>query len=312
MSRYRVYGSILESAVPFPDLPTASAADGSPRWRIEQHESLPPMQDESCLGAERLYDDVHARLFAHRDGWRIVVDDTGAFDLGDAGLVRAAPRADAWDDFVRAHLLGRVLATLQYRDGWLPLHASAVATTEGTIAFLGPKGVGKTSLAAALVQAGAPLVSDDTLPIEPSAPPRAHSGVRTLRVRDDVREQLALGDVGERTREGKRAVNIPKGTYDTDTPRPLAAIFLIAPSSVAVDLDAVHRTPYAPVLAAAAVTAHVKCGAMLGSAAAGDLLARAARIVHHVPVNQLSVTRDVARLPEAAATILGWYGGPPR
>lgn len=309
MSRYRVCGSVLESAIPFPDLPAADAAEGPARWRIEQTDALAEMVDASCLGAERLYDDVHARLYAHRDGWRIVVDDTGAFELGKDRVVLAQPREEAWEDFVRAHLLGRVLATLQYREGWLPLHGSAVAAAEGTIAFLGPKGVGKTSLAAALMRAGAPLVTDDTFPVEPSAPPQAWPGVRTLRLRDDARERLSIGEEGERTREGKLAVRIAAAG---DAPRPLAALFLLAPSADTARAEAALRTPYSPVLAAAAVTAHVKCGAMLGSAAAGELLSRVARIVHHVPVHQLSITRDLARLPEAATTVLGWYGGPAR
>lgn len=308
--RYRVYGSVLESALAFPDLPEASAGDGAARWRIELADTLAEMRDATCLGSERLYAEVHARLYAHRDGWRIVVDDTGTFELGRSNVVLVQPRADAWEDFVRAHLLGRVLATLQYRDGLLPLHGSAVATAEGTVAFLGPKGVGKTSLAAALVQAGAPLVTDDTLPVEPSTPPLAWPGVRTLRVRDDARAQLALGSDGERTREGKLAMAV--AAADVDGPRPLAAIFLLAPSPEVSREAAAIRTPFAAVLAAAAVTAHVKCGAMLGSAAAADVLARVARIVHHVPVHQLSITRDLARLPETAATVLGWYGGPAR
>jgi hypothetical protein len=309
MQRYLVYGAVLESAVPFPDLPIATPGAGAARWRIERYESLPPMHDEVCLGAERLYAEVHARLFAHREGWRIVVDDTGSFELGHATTVSVVPRIGAWDDFIRAHLLGRVLATLQYREGWLPLHASAVATPRGTIAFLGPKGVGKTSMAAALVRAGALLVTDDTLPVEPVDPPMAWPGLHTLRVRDDAREGLGLGEDGERTRDGKLAMDL--GGEGDATPRRLMALCLLAPS-VDLERDApITRTRFTNVTAAAAVMAHVKCGAMLGGGAAGTLLSRIAGIVRSVPVYQLSVTRDLTQLPVVAATLMEWTDSDP-
>ena len=311
MPRYRVYGSVLQSEVPFPDLPAAE--DGTAvRWRIARRDQLPEMVEATCVGAEPLYQDVHARLYSHRDGWRIAVDDTGGFELGEDGQILAAPLPDAWPDFVRAHLLGRVLATMLYNDGWLPLHGSAVATGQGTIGFLGPKGVGKSSLAAALVQEGAPLVTDDTFPIEIDSPPLAWPGVFTLRVRDDAREHLAFGDVGAITREGKRAVAVEPSVATAHEPRPLAALFLLAPSDSVARADAAVRVRYSSVLAAAAVTAHVKCGRMLGNGAAAEMLARVARIVHHVPVYQLSITRDLSRLPDAARAILGWYDGPAR
>src|SRR5690606_29457157 len=137
MPSYRVYGSLLESDIEFPGLPEVTAAGtAAPRWRIQRRDALPPMRDAAPLGAETLYSDIQARLFAHADGWRIVVDDTGAFDIGGSGDILAAPLPEAWSDFLRSHLLGRVLSTAMYRDGWLPMHASAVSTREGVIGFL--------------------------------------------------------------------------------------------------------------------------------------------------------------------------------
>lgn len=162
---YSVYGERLASDLPLPELDEIPA--GPARWTASVATTLPPMEGAVELGAECIYGDVHARLIRHAHGHRIVVEDTGTFDLSeDRTRITIVPLTGAWDDFVRAHLMGRVLATALHLDGLLPLHGSAVATAEGVIGFLAPKGYGKSSLALALTTAGAWLVSDDTLAID--------------------------------------------------------------------------------------------------------------------------------------------------
>lgn len=312
MPRYRVYGSLLESDFEFPGLLSVAAEDAAvpPRWRLQRHDALAPMRDARLLGADPLYRDVQARLYEHTDGWRVCVDDTGEFDLTADGHIVAAPRPDAWDDFVRSHLLGRVLATALFRDGWLPFHASAVSTREGVIAFLGPKGVGKSSLATAFVAAGAPLVTDDTLPVEPSTPPMAWPGIHLLRVKPDAREAVALDATGTETREGKREIAVTDERLREERARPLAALFLLAPITDDARSEAATSLPFSPALGAAALVPHVKGAQMLGRESAAPLLARLATLVHLVPVNRLSVVRDLQRLPDVVASVLERYGGP--
>ncbi len=310
MPSYSVYGMTLESSVELPEL---APSTGTPaRWRFSVVDALPEMQDAREVGAERIYDDVHARLYSHRDGRRVVVDDTGAFDLDRHRRILCQRTPTSWDDFVRAHLLGRVLATAMYDDGWLPLHGSAVATREGVVAFLAPKGFGKSSLALALARAGAPLMTDDTLPIEPRVPPRAWPGVHSVRARADALEALGIAPAGEPTRDGKVALLATHALPIATAPLPLSAIFLLSPSEDTDRPDVLVRTPYTATLAALAITPHVKVGAMLGAEATTTMLQRVATIANMVPVNQLSISRDLARLPEAATQLLEWYGGPAR
>lgn len=60
-------------------------------------------------------------------------------------------------------LAGPVTATVLGQLGHPLLHASAVVTPAGTVAFLGGKGRGKSTMAAAFIQRGAALLTDDML-----------------------------------------------------------------------------------------------------------------------------------------------------
>lgn len=302
---YEAYGEHLASSIEFPELREAA---GPARWTFEEVPRLAPMHGARELGADLLYADVYARLFAHAAGHRIGVDDTGDFDIAtDRRAVRCAPKTDAWPDFVRAHLLGRVLSTAMFLDGRLPLHGSAVAARDGVLAFLAPKGFGKSSLALALSEAGARLVTDDTLPVEDGAEPRAWPGVHSLRVHDDALAAVGTPRPELDTREGKRVVTGLEVERLQREPAPLRAIYLIAP----VDPQAreVERIELSPTLSAISVVAHVKIGRMLGPESAATMLERAASIARRVPVFRLVLPRDLDRLPAIAGRILDWHGG---
>ena len=304
---YTVYGESLRSTIVLPEL--LERSNGDARWTFETAARLEPMSNPSELGSDLLYADVHARLHEHAAGHRIIVDDTGSFDLSaDRRLVRCEERPGAWPDFVRAHLMGRVLATALYLDGLLPLHASAVETRDGVIAFLAPKGFGKSTLALALVTAGARLGTDDTLPIDPLKVPLAWPGVHSLRVHEDALDALDADRPELATREGKRVVTSMPGDRLQRERLPLAAIYLLDP--VGPEVVATTREEMPAMLSAIGVVAHVKIGRMLGPAAAAPMLERAAAIVREVPVFRLHAPRDLARLPETAAMILGWHGMP--
>ncbi len=329
LQHYRVYGHCLASTVVFPELRAVDPAEvGGVRWRFATAPALPPMVDATPLGAEQLYEGVAARLLAHRDGHRIEVDDTGSFDLAtDRRTITLQPRPGAWPDFVRAHLVGRVLGTALYLDGLLPLHGSAVETRAGVIGFLAPKGFGKSSLALALTQAGARLVTDDALPVAlgaradgasadgapadgGAAAAQAWPGVSSLRVHDDA--VAAVGAVGAadsalRSREGKQIV---APAEVVSRPLPLAALYLLAPTSGG-DATTLRATALPPTLAAISVLSHVKIGAMLGPGAAAPMLARAAALARAVPVHRLQLPRALPTLVEVARTLLQWHGGAP-
>jgi hypothetical protein len=83
----------------------------------------------------------------------------------DGRFVQAEPADGVGHDVARllAHGLPRAARWVQRR--YLVLHASAVVTPLGAVAFAGPSGMGKSVLAVALARRGAPLLSDEVLPV---------------------------------------------------------------------------------------------------------------------------------------------------
>jgi hypothetical protein len=324
--RYGVYGAVLDSAMKFPELRVAPD-DAPTRWTFDTVPTLPAMRTPIALGDDHIYGAVHARFFQHAEGHRIQIDDTGTFDIApDRRTLRWEERGDAWPDFVRSHLTGRVIATALYLDGLLPLHGSAVETAAGVIGFLAPKGYGKSTLALALTQAGGRLVTDDTLPIElptsvgtpgaldvaadaaPRAVAQAWPGVHSVRLREDSMRAIGTVHPAVETNEGKQIITDIPGDRRTQQAAPLAALYLLDP----VHPQGAEATwaPLPSMLAAISVVAHVKIGKMLGAAAAPVMLERAAAITRHVPVRRLQMPRDLTRLEAVARTILSWHETP--
>jgi hypothetical protein len=62
---------------------------------------------------------------------------------------------------IRVFLLGSVLAALLHQRGLLVLHGSAIETPAGAVLFVGPSGIGKSTLAAAFHQRGYSVLADD-------------------------------------------------------------------------------------------------------------------------------------------------------
>jgi hypothetical protein len=132
---------------------------------------------------------------------------------------------DAWQRLLIAQALP-FAAVLQ---GLEVLHASAVVAEQGAVAFLGPSGAGKTSLALALCRRGASFLADDVLALEAAQDTLVgHPGAAVAGVeRTEADSMLGAGHLQQRdvlavnTRE--RIVQIPQAA----APAPLQALFFL-------------------------------------------------------------------------------------
>ena len=304
---HSAFGGVLCSGIPFPELPHAVEC-AAPHWTFAVVDRLEPALDAREVGREALPGDASVRLLRHRAGARVEYSDTGAFDVDAKGRdIRWERRDGVSDEAVRTDLISRVLAAALHVAHVPVLHGSGVVADGRAITFLAPKLHGKSTLATAMVRAGALLLSDDALAVDAGAPPMVRPGVHSVRLWDDVAERLA--PAADRTALGtKRLLRDLPPEQLAHAPAPLEAIYLLAPSA-ADTFETVSRERIAPVPAALAILRQAKLGELVGGAEAPAMLEWAVAIARTVPVYVLRVARDLDRVSSAAERILDWHAG---
>lgn len=169
MTIYRLYGIQLAT-----DLPLASYlphGEGPADLQVRRVERAPVALDWGALPPRYRspYQNAEGEstMQAYQaEGWELLrfTDVADFFLRGDAIACLVAAGAEAAE--VEIALLGVVLACWLGAKGLPSLHASAACVGGGAAVFLATNRGGKTSLAAALSQAGHALLTDDLLPLE--------------------------------------------------------------------------------------------------------------------------------------------------
>jgi hypothetical protein len=123
----------------------------------------------------------------------IRIENIADFEISGGRLIRVWPAASATEKDIDIFLFGVVWATLCHQRGMLPLHASAIVTGAGIVAFAGHSGAGKSTIAASLCSLDYELVTDDILPVSFNrSVPGAWPYLRRLKLRPDSFIPLAL------------------------------------------------------------------------------------------------------------------------
>lgn len=156
---YQAYGLLIHSQIQCPELSPASGSSTLPDVTIRLAQPVSAVcepGEESCFqvlpGAFRLFISGVARYIVEN---------------GNSILIE--PQAGVPIDKVRLFLLGSAMGALLYQRGLFPLHGSAVNTKWGAMIFVGPQGMGKSTLAAHFLRRGYTLLSDDVCAIIPAA-----------------------------------------------------------------------------------------------------------------------------------------------
>ena len=97
---------------------------------------------------------------------RFTFPGAGSFLVRDGNRVLVTPDLPTDLALLRLYLQGMMLAALLSQRGYFVLHASVVQMGNSAIAFVGPVGAGKSTLAAALRARGYTVVADDNAAID--------------------------------------------------------------------------------------------------------------------------------------------------
>jgi hypothetical protein len=309
MNTYQVFGGVLRSELEFPELD--AAVRGEPDWTLTVTTS--PARElalDAPLGEDRVDQGVIVHAYATPTGFRLVYDDTGVFDVTAGGREIRWHRPLSVDlEAARLDVLGRVLALALHASGWLSLHGSAVALGEGAVAFLAPKGNGKSTLAFALMRGGGALMTDDTVVIGAGQPPVVRPGVQSVRLFRDSADWLSAPAPIAGTSDIKATFGQLSADARRLTRAPLAALYLLESVPAGAIREPVERERIEGPAAVFALLAQTKIGALLGGTEASTVFDAVVALAEGSAIYRLRVTRDYAELQAVVDRIMTWHGG---
>lgn len=308
---YHAMGGVLRSEVELPELvPTSGAAAAD--WTFRVGRGAAPDLPLVPLGERRVGVEAYW-LSQIASGFRLKYSHAGIFDITDEGAsITWYPSGDNQEELARCILLGPALAIALETAGLLCLHGSAVAISDQAVAFVGGKHHGKSTLAIALTAAGARLISDDIVPVQPGPPAITRPGVASARLWEDSARELINERYVGRTVQGVKSTLTAFAKHALQiTPLPLAAIYLLRP-----DVTGSLESPCVRVRLHGAdsvvVLAHQTKlpDPLVGLGRAGARLKLAATIAGSVPIWQLHFVGGFDRLTEVVQQILCWHRDP--
>jgi hypothetical protein len=180
MDFYTAYHLNIQSEIPFPDL---LPGRGNPDVIIRCGRIEAPWNE--ARKGEHFFQSIPGGLLMT---WAGAV----RFLLSDNQIVTVEAAPGTEEASIRNMILGPILGVMLYRLGYHVFHASVIALPQGGVAFLAPKGHGKSSLAASLVQRGHRLVSDDLLVYQDDAQIRAEPGIPVIKLWPDALRAIGV------------------------------------------------------------------------------------------------------------------------
>ncbi len=307
MPDYNIFGGSFRSGLVFPEL---TPVPGLPaRWLLDISSHTRDISNATPVGREEVEKGIAVTLAQHADGFRLVFDDTGTFDISvDGSRIEWTPPPEPDLAAARKDILGRVFAVCLHQQGVLALHGSAVELSGSAVAFLAPKFHGKSTTAAALVDAGGRLLADDIVAITTDGAPVVLPSIPFIQLWKDSAARVASASVAVPGDEGGPKLQRQwKGPdRNSSDPAPLAAVYLLAPVQPG-DSGGVKRTRLSAVEGALAMLGQAKIGSLLGVERRAELLQATGDLADRVPVYRLEIPRDFERLPELTAALWSWH-----
>ena len=245
-----MFGLEIDSALPLPEL-----RDGDP---------AAPAALTIAVGAIAGGDGDPLDPSAHL----LVIDDVARYLVRDGTSILIDPASCADHADIRLFLLGTAMGIVLHQRGMMPLHANAIEIDGAAVAFMGPSGFGKSTLADWFTQQGFRMVADDVCAIRlKDGVPLVEPGIPRLRLWED-----ALVARGSSADGLARSFSRDPAYRKFDFPLPVAAGTAVALPLAAVYLldrgPALRLEPLSGLAAAQALFAHTYRGEYVREAGA--------------------------------------------
>jgi hypothetical protein len=237
--RYLIYGLVLQSDFPLPELLECTDSTSETQITIITEKESASSGDGMKWFLSWTTPSGNPWFSCAKDADSYLLRYEGAADFRvdkNGTEIHCRAHSQVAEDTIRHLLLNQAIPMVLNLRGQEALHASAVATPEGAVAFCGASGAGKSTLAAIFQQGGSPLMTDDCLAIsEVDGAICAAAGYPGLRLWKNVVHDLnwdhhAHHNVAHYT--SKRRVDIQRGPEDyCASPQVLKAIYVLAADS---------------------------------------------------------------------------------
>lgn len=219
MFHYTAYGLHIASALECPEL---LPGEGPPDVSI-RYGSVPSALDNPK--------DTGVLYQAKPNHFLLTLDRIGRFLVSAGREVVIEPLPHSLEEEIRLFLFGSVFGALLHQRGLLVLHASAIETPHGAVLFVGPSGLGKSSLAGAFVQRGFRLVADDVcaLACDTNGVPQVLPAYPQIKLWADMLNILEHQTAGLcRVRQPLEKYAVPLHDRFVNGPLPVAAVYLLS------------------------------------------------------------------------------------
>ncbi len=297
---YRCFGLNLLSEVDLPGLPhSAEESDVVVR-------SVPP-------GLARYHSlDGSQSTSADDDGVLLHWTQFGSARIRNGCEITLYPLPGVSDSLVRHVIQGPAMGVLLHQRGYSVLHASAVSIGGSVVAFVGPKGAGKSTTAAALHSRGHRLVTDDLLAVRagPDGCAYAAPGVPMLKLwEDSVRAGLGEDPASMPLFQPEKAKRTRWVDADDDSgPLPLKVIYSLQFLDGGARDFAIEKLP--PIPAFFELVRHSYLHSLLGDQTmTGVQMPQLGAVLNDVAVRRLSRVRSLDDLAGLAVRIERDYAG---
>jgi hypothetical protein len=220
---YQAFGLTIVSDLPCPELlPGTGPAQVSIRYGPVPDNLASNQEDLNSVREQKNYFQVNAGEFL------LKLEDVGKYLVlrGEEIIIERAPGVP--DNEVRLFLLGSAMAALLHQRGLLPLHACAVEVNGGAAIFVGPSGIGKSTLAGVFHQRDYPIMADDVCVISFSAAgePLVSPAYPQLKLWSDALNLLGKESAGLPViTAGMEKYGLPLKAGFSQQPRPLKWVY---------------------------------------------------------------------------------------
>jgi hypothetical protein len=244
-----------------------------------------------------------------RDGSTYVRwEGVGEFVISPDGRQITGRQCDeAHEESFQVYMLGQALSYALVKQGFEPLHATAIVVNGEAAVLLGNSGFGKSSLAACFLDAGHRLLTDDLLILRPSSnaviaypgPPRIKLFPKLARrFRHEAASGVAMN------LESKKLI-LPLGhTQSALGPVPLKGIYALLPPRSTVRNHAVRISVLPPRESFIALVKNTFNYRIVNPARLERQFEAATQVISVMPVKKVAYPRILARLPAVRDALL--------